>query len=82
MIKRFAALLEASSVKMNTAQCLPVQYNTFVVYNKGSKLNNGNHLQMGLIKETRIEWSWILRAAQKLLLILRAAQKLPPPPEY
>ena len=34
MIKRFAALLAASSVKMNTARCLPVKYDTFVVYNK------------------------------------------------
>ena len=36
MIKRFAALL-AASVKMNIFQCLPVKYNTFVVYDKNSK---------------------------------------------
>ena len=34
--KRFPALLAASSVKMNTVQCVPVKYNTFVVYNKDS----------------------------------------------
>ena len=41
MVKRFAALLEASSVKMNAVQCLPVKYDTFVVHNKDSKLNKG-----------------------------------------
>ena len=53
MIKCFAALLAASSVKMNTVQCLPVKYNTFVVYNKDSKLNKGSYLQMGLIKRLK-----------------------------
>ena len=38
MIKRFAALLAASSVKMNTVQCLPDKYDIFLVYNKDSKL--------------------------------------------
>ena len=50
MIKRFAALLAASSVKINTVQCVPVKYNTFLVYNKDSRLNKGSYLQMGLIK--------------------------------
>ena len=36
MSKRFAALLAASSVKMNAVQCVKVKYNTFVVYNKDS----------------------------------------------
>ena len=53
MIKHFAALLAASSVKMNTVQCLSVKYDTFVVYNKGSKLNKGNYLQIGLIKRLK-----------------------------
>ena len=35
MIKCFAALLAVSSVK-NTVQCMPVKYNTSVVYNEGS----------------------------------------------
>ena len=47
MIKRFAALLAASSVKRNAVQCLLVKYDAFIVYNKDSKLNKGNYLQMG-----------------------------------
>ena len=50
MIKHFAALLAASLVKMNIFQCLPVKYNTCVVYNNDSKLNKSSYLQMGLIK--------------------------------
>ena len=53
MIKRFAAVLAASSEKMNTVQCVPVKYNTFVVYNKDSRLNKGGYLQMGLIKRLK-----------------------------
>ena len=55
MIKCFTAFLAASSVKMNTVQCIPVKYipgkyNTSVVYNKDSRINKGSYLQMGLIK--------------------------------
>ena len=46
MIKRFAALLAASSVRMNTVQCVPVKYNTFVVYNKDRGLSIGSYLQL------------------------------------
>ena len=53
MIKCFAALLAASSVRMNTVQCVPVKYNTFVVYNKDRGLSIGSYLQMGLIKHLR-----------------------------
>ena len=53
MIKRFAALLAASSVRMNTVQCVPVKYNTFVVYNKDRGLSIDSYLQMGLIKHLR-----------------------------
>ena len=53
MIKRFASHLAASSVKMNTVQCIPVNYNTFMVYNKDSRLNKGIYLQMGLIKRLK-----------------------------
>ena len=50
MIKRLAALLAASSVKINTVQRLLVKCNTFVVYNKDSELNKSSYLQMRLIK--------------------------------
>ena len=53
MIKRFADLLAASSVKMNAVQCLPVKYSTLVVYNKDSKLSKRNYVQMGLIKSLK-----------------------------
>ena len=53
MIKRFSALLTASSMKMNTVQCLPVKYDASVVYNKDSQLIKGNYLQMGLIKRLK-----------------------------
>ena len=48
-----AALLAVSSVRMNTVQCVPVKYNTFVVYNKDRGLSIGSYLQMGLIKHLR-----------------------------
>ena len=53
MIKRFTALLATSSVRMNTVQCVPVKYNTFVVYNKDRGLSKGSYLQNGLIKRLR-----------------------------
>ena len=53
MIKRFAAHLASSSVKMNTVQGIPFKYNTFMMCNKDSRLNKGIYLQIWLIKRLK-----------------------------